>query len=432
MYDTGLKAIPMKNAGFLTLPLWNVLVLRAGFARHRSAAWRVRVMGTSLIAFCCAMVGLTRPAASETKGKVAVLGLEVVEGTFGVDLPTTVFAKALTDALRTRPKAASGPYVLAPNSERELIDFKMMTGCDNEAKECMAKMGKELSADFLIFGKVERREGNFQVSLRLLDVANKNFVRSVTDTIAMGEATGPALSTHGKTLYGKLVGAAALGNLTITASVPSGTVVVDGEPRGELKNGSAQVSNLAEGNHKIEVVASDGRKLSKDVALAAGATVEVAIEFPTVTNDPIVQPSKPDLAPTLLGREGTVSQKAPLNVWKGVFWGGTAVTVGGAVVWGLYAKKGYDLNQGPDSGACIWGEFSDESSTRCSYQRKTAIGVGMVGVGVVAAGLGYYFGYVKTKTATEQATRRKVQKTQFAVTPVVSPSTAGAVLRFDF
>ena len=70
---------------------------------------------------------------------------------------------------------------LAPGSDKDLLELKMLSGCDQETKECMAGIGSDLATDRLLYGKVEKRDNGYQVSLKLLDVANKTFERSISD-----------------------------------------------------------------------------------------------------------------------------------------------------------------------------------------------------------------------------------------------------------
>src|SRR5690606_39007245 len=97
--------------------------------------------------------------------KVAVLGLEVT-GT--IDQASTTVARELTEGLRSRARSGDGPYQLAPNSNRELIDEKLIKQCDDEAAACMAEIGQEVGADFLIYGRVAKEGAGYRVTLHVL------------------------------------------------------------------------------------------------------------------------------------------------------------------------------------------------------------------------------------------------------------------------
>jgi hypothetical protein len=87
---------------------------------------------------------------------IAILGLEVVANG-PIDEASTRVASQLTDAIRGR--AANGPYAIAPNSNAELIDEKVMHSCDDEREACMRAIGRRFHADHLLFGHVERSRG---------------------------------------------------------------------------------------------------------------------------------------------------------------------------------------------------------------------------------------------------------------------------------
>jgi hypothetical protein len=119
-------------------------------------------------------MAIARPVAA--KPSVAILGLEVTDtgsASGGVDAKSTQFASTLTDVLRQRAKGASGPFSLAPGSDKDLVEMKLLSGCDNEANDCMGQIGVDLAADLLLFGHVEKQAKGYQVSLKLLNVSAK-------------------------------------------------------------------------------------------------------------------------------------------------------------------------------------------------------------------------------------------------------------------
>jgi ornithine cyclodeaminase/alanine dehydrogenase-like protein (mu-crystallin family) len=109
--------------------------------------------------------------------KIAILGLEPMHH---VDLQ---FTTDLTEALRTRAKTGIGAYELAPDTNRELIDEKLLNNCDNEETGCMSAIGAGLGADVIMYGRVELGGGGYAVTLKILDVNKKRVERSLTRTI---------------------------------------------------------------------------------------------------------------------------------------------------------------------------------------------------------------------------------------------------------
>src|SRR5512140_1596930 len=89
------------------------------------------------------------------KPTIAVLGLEVRDEAGTPTPQDTDVAKKLTEGLRGRAKlGGSGPYSIAGNSEKELIDEKLLKNCDSEKEGCMSQIGNDLGADMLMFGRI--------------------------------------------------------------------------------------------------------------------------------------------------------------------------------------------------------------------------------------------------------------------------------------
>jgi hypothetical protein len=142
-------------------------------------------------------------AAWAGKPKVAVLGLEVVASKGKPDAATLAAAHDLTDALRARAKAGTGPWELAPGSDKDLADLKRKNKCANEATACMAVIGNDLGAETLLFGKLEKTATDYRLTVRLLDVRTKSARAALTDTLPTS-ATATDVQAFGKKVFAKL------------------------------------------------------------------------------------------------------------------------------------------------------------------------------------------------------------------------------------
>src|SRR4051812_40608240 len=111
-------------------------------------------MARALSSLCLLVVVLAGGPAVAGKEKIAILGLEVVGTTGTIDAESTRVAQDFTVALRTQPRAGRGMYQWTAGSEKELVDEKIMADCQNEDKTCMGKIGSNLGADVLVYGKV--------------------------------------------------------------------------------------------------------------------------------------------------------------------------------------------------------------------------------------------------------------------------------------
>src|SRR4051812_46752743 len=114
---------------------------------------------------------------------VAVLGLEVSDPSGTPTAQDTHVAKELTDGLRGRAKAGTSQYQLAPGSDKELIDEKLLNNCDTEAKECMSAIGNQLGADILMYGKISKDAKGYTVVIKVLDVAKKQPLKNTIENI---------------------------------------------------------------------------------------------------------------------------------------------------------------------------------------------------------------------------------------------------------
>src|SRR5450432_852107 len=85
------------------------------------------------------VVGLA--SAAHADPTVAVLGIEPV------DVPEQL-SQAVTDALRQRAAATPGIRMV---QGKDLVEMKMIFGCDGEAASCMAQAGRSLGADKLLY-----------------------------------------------------------------------------------------------------------------------------------------------------------------------------------------------------------------------------------------------------------------------------------------
>ena len=413
----------------------------------------------SLVAIAIALVGWIAPAAAQKdKPKIAILGLEVIDGGAGIDAATTQFAKALTDAMRVRPNSNSGPYLLAPSSAREFIDLKAIAGCDEEGKdkdskdkyrECIAGMGLNLKTDFLVYGKVERGKTGYQVVLFLMQVNTKQIAQRIPDLVPFNESTGLSVTIWGKNLYGRLVGAATQGGVMVRSSAQRGTVLVNGKARGSLVAGEFKVTGLTEGSYEIAVDAEGHSRFSQTVAVIGGEDVTVSAMWADTPVNPNVKNPDGNVVGSLQSREGFVSRDSngSRGLWKGVFFGGLAVAAGGGGFWAYSAREmdrkaaafppGENKNpSGTDWNQNDCGKDNDDRYDAikdvCTQRRNTGIGMGLVAVGGAMAAVGFYFAYIRESHPSDRSAAHRKSRDRVVVTPIVAADGAGAMVRFDF
>jgi hypothetical protein len=412
-------------------------------------------MTRALSLVCLALVLVGTAASSAIAGPrkaIAVLGLEVVDPSGTPTAQDTQFGKDLTDALRGRANAGTGQYQLAPGSDKELIDQKLLNNCDTEAAACMSAIGNQLGADFLMYGTIKKDGSNkaYQVTLKFLDVGRKQMLKTTVDPVPLNETTGAALQGWAKKLYAKLTGEASGGTLVVRSNAERGTILINGEEKGSITSSSGTVS-LPEGKYKV-VVESDGyRRWEKDVTITNGQTANLSAELEKGEGGgggEIGPGPGPGPGPGG-GPEGGVSRGS--STWK-VMFVGAVLAAGGGVGVAFYGKSKIDdatteLCRGggyPNNPSCVpatgpmldqagvdhWNSYGDSGRT------INAIGIGAAVVGGGFAVIAFYKGFIAktpSSTSSEHASRgHRVHRDRFVLTPVVSKDGGGATLRLDW
>lgn len=403
---------------------------------------RCRVMGLALL-----LVLMSGSLALAGKQKIAVLGLEV-KHTGSIDQQSTVVAHDLTEGLRTQAKSGTGPFVEAANSEQELIDQKVMHSCDDERPGCMIEIATDLKADYLMYGSItiesDKGQNVYHVTVTLLAVNKKGGApQSVSEFFPVKEAREDKLKGWARKAYKKLTGQESSGTLVVKANVDGATVLVDREPRGTIKNGSATLQ-LDENRYNVAIEAEGYKRyeFSDPITIRAGDTT---------TKDAELEKRGPDV--DIHEVSGTVTHESSHNGLKIATIAGLGVGVALGVVAGvewLGPVRDYenDVNrEGPaldkdgkalDGGDC--GRLSlntgkavtgnvDTWVKACRAQRVAYIAGGL---GILAGTIGVVSGILWLRGGGSHDEHAVSKVGKIAVTPVVTPTVAGATLQIDW
>jgi hypothetical protein len=438
----------------------------------------MRLRPLLILATCLASLTAQAQLAA-AKPKVAVLGLEV-SGDSATDQKATEAAKVLTRELRREANRSDGPFDLAPNSGKDLLEMKLLSDCSDEGRRCMSEIGKQLRAQRLIYGKLERTRRGYAVELRLLDTESAQLLKELDETVTQGEvaATG-GLQRRARALYAKLTGAGEEGSLSITSNAERGTVYVDGGIRTSLSAGSARVSGLTEGVHSIAIEAPGFDRYETEVDIAAGANRSMRARLKEAVATGGEEPS---------GGEVEAAAVRPGGTWRIAAWGGVIATVGAGAGWaysgltvrgeekdikaasstyseftpgpGLEPSKitteKTDKNGNPTvDDACTSyapGETSGppndprpgavrEILSSCDKAKRHRTLVNLVWIPATAAaalftGFAIYKGYIApgkmTRTEREAAARKHRKPSRLTVAPAIGPNLLGAGLELQF
>lgn len=394
-------------------------------------------MSKALSSACLVFLLCLGGSAWAGKPKLAILGLEVAPGPTGVVEPAmTQVAKDITRELRQRAQSGASPYVVAPNSSKELTDEKLLMSCDNEAKDCMTAIAAGLAADALLYGRVEKRGEVYRVSLKLLDVKAK--------TIDVGGdemPVGSSVTGVSKRLYTKLIGDSSSGggSLIVTArsqsgaAVDGGKVMVDEDRKGVLAGGKLTVTGLAEGRHVLAIEVGGLQRFEVTVTVRGG--------------------EQSTLDALLLDKDATVSSppRSHARLWKVSLGAGIVTMLAGA----SYAAYSYSrqnswlgkdqlkimgpLDSSVGSGDCglpyndvLTKEgvtsFNPHALDRaCSWNTRIYIGFMVGGVGLVGAVASLIL-LTRDSGSEQQPTGARARKPDVAIAPILTPNVAGASL----
>src|SRR5258706_2340561 len=170
-----------------------------------------------------ALAVLLTAGAARADHTVAVLGIEPV------DVPEAL-AQQLTDALRQR--AATTPGVrIVPG--KDLVELKMIFGCDGETPTCMAQAGRSLGSDKLLYGtlkKAGKNSSNVLVALKLLDVNTSTVEKFVNDSVPKKDLAGGNIAAAATRWFGALLEVEAKPTPTLTTHPANAAVTIDGTP----------------------------------------------------------------------------------------------------------------------------------------------------------------------------------------------------------
>lgn len=414
-------------------------------------------MTRALSVTCLSLAFALLSATAEGKPTVAVLGLEVSTPDNGqMDQQTTAAANNLTVALRDRVRSGTGPYDTAPGSDKELIDLKLLNECSSEAMPCMVKIGNDLGAKFILYGHVAKSSGTYRVSVTLLNVDNKSKGMSKSFDVPGADLIGGPKSKDtlvwARKIYGELTGETSQGTVIVRVTgADHGTLLVlengTWQPKGSITSGQGRTT-LPEGKYKIAVESEGFQRFESTVTVTSGqdSSIPVKLEaMPTVgtgSDTPLTGAGSGD--GHVYG--GTISDPGGGNGWHSAFVG-TAITtgvlaVGFGVSFGELASTGKSTKNGGGTfqygGNCATDSNGNVTGGgQCANGKLWRDSAYITGIGAIAIGgfalIALYESHRSSSdSTTEHVLRNHRARKQFAVVPVVSPTSAGATFRLEW
>jgi hypothetical protein len=409
-----------------------------------------------------AALGFAR-AATAAEVSVAVLGIEPI------DVPEPL-AQQLTDALRQRASSTAGVHMV---QGKDLIEVKMVFGCDGETPACMAQAGKSLGTDKLLYGTIKRAtpKTNVTVALKLLDVKTAVVEKFVNDTVPKRELADKNVNASAARWFAALLDVEAKPTLTVTSDPVGANVSVDGTAYGKTP---LTLRDLAPGIHNVVVAMAGRQPFSRNVELKTGGTHDLVATLeaeapppPVVKNEEppppvvapppsVIQPAEPP-QPIARKQAGHPGRTATI---LGATALGAALVTGGVLIytWQSYVKL-QDTTQtdlralvpttqadanfihspnGCDPPATMAGPVAKYKSDCSSGNNFAGATTGLwVATGVLAAGgvAGIVVGQLQAARARREQrslTGAGLMRQSLRIAPVFTTSGGGLTAKFEF
>lgn len=402
-----------------------------------------------------AALSASRPAAAESgDAAVAVLGFEALEGA-----PENV-ATEITDALRQRVAATKG-YQLVQG--KDLVEVKLVFACPDEAPACMSQAGKSMGATKVIFGNVKRAGTDYQVTLKLLDVAKSAVETWSTEAVPRRRAEPAAFRALAPVWIAKLAGRNAGGSLQIRANVQGAAVSLDGTRVGVTGDKPVVITDVSPGRHEVAVEKDGFTTTKQEFSLAAGQSLPLRLALSPLSADVNAAPPPEDTPPVLVRKprdapepEGERGEESHTGA-RVAFWVAVAMTATAAGVGVHYLREvqqtNADLNKyrrlsvgepgctSSPSGQCypVTGEPAPARTQDDVNRINTLTKEGrsdqrwQIGAFAAAAGFALVGGYFLYRGYLAGGSEEKATASRgLRIFPTATASAGGIVTEFDF
>jgi hypothetical protein len=379
------------------------------------------------LALLMVLLGAGNAAAASDAVTVAVLGLEPN------DVPESLAAQ-LTDALRQRVAAMAGVRMIPG---KDLIEVKIVFGCDAELPTCMAQAGKTIGAEKLIYGSLKKgaNKGSVTVALKVLDVKGAMVEKFVNDTVQKRElASSNVAASAGKWLAQLLEEQKP--TLAVSSDPSGATIAIDGQSFGKTP---ASLRELSPGTHTVALSLPGRKTVVRTVELRAGKESEVTASLepevavrPKSKEPPKVQ-QPPEENPLVVRKpEETKSNPHPGRTAKIVAGGllGGALVTGSVLIYSFvhYRSLEDDLSKMNINCTTTTSPKCDEGNNWAHTATGMWIATGaLLGGSIVSFAIGSY----QAKKAHDNNKLGFLQKS-LRVEPVFSTRGGGLTAAFEF
>ncbi|MBX3228330.1 MAG: carboxypeptidase regulatory-like domain-containing protein [Labilithrix sp.] len=298
-------------------------------------------------------------------------------------------ADALTNALKSRIRNSQGWSLTDTTQSLGMLTAALRCPTKPIPADCEQRISEHLKTERFIFGYVTKgpQKGEVTAEVHLYQKSKPDTVVRETYSENLKDGNDDTLRARAQTILERL-GGSAVGTIVVKMGNENGEVVVDGDKRVPLTNGSARIE-LAPGTHSVEVATAGGAATQKrNVQVTAGKeqVVDLALEGSAVTPGEPAKGEKPFPTHTVIG-----GSLAALGV-------GAAVI---SVVFAFKYKSAQDegeslrhlIPEGQDIKSFCGSRGNESQVCQLDSDSKTFSTVAWVtgGLGAVLLGAGAYF-----------------------------------------
>jgi hypothetical protein len=344
-------------------------------------------------------------------------------------------ADALTQAIRARVRVAPGWSLAETNQSFETLSLALR--CPPTPNQtCLDRIGDQLHADHYVWGTMSKEKaGEVGVQLRLWTRGKPQVEANESYSDNLKDPGDEALKALAGRLFGKLTSSGSTGTLVVHAGTASGSVLVDGTPKGKLDEGLARI-DLPEGGHTVAVRVAGFSAPPQSVTLGDGGEAEIT--FALTAAEGGASPASPETP-------AEPNEKKPFPVRKVIGYTTVVAGVGFLVAAGiegsqwLSAKNAsdQDRNSVPSTvtDVCVM-PINQPAADACNQSNRAAraakLGWIFTGVGAVlaAAGIWLVVGDHSGDAPPEQAAKAK--KPRFDILPALGPREGSVDVRMAF
>jgi hypothetical protein len=237
-----------------------------------------------------------------------------------------------TQALVARALGAVQDHAVVPgkNVRRALKKNPALRACDGNA-ECLARLGKELGAGYVVFGEVGGLGAAEVVYLKLVDVGAARMVRSTTLELGDKNNDKAALAAA----YRLLAPDQYVGTLATKVDVDGASIYVDGK---RVAQSPSKPVALSVGTHAVRITHPEFRDFVRfvDIEFQDSAEVEASLQqFPIVASDLAADPDAQRHGGAVIYQGTAVTPW--YRTWYTTAGVGVVAFIGSAVIIGLIA-----------------------------------------------------------------------------------------------